>query len=63
MPTEFLHAMHDGGGAAALADFWELHWNAKKGAGGFIWNLADEGIMRTDHNNTIDINGINALME
>lgn len=60
MPTEFLHAMHDGGGAAALADFWELHWNAKKGAGGFIWNLADEGIMRTDHNNTIDINGINA---
>jgi beta-galactosidase/beta-glucuronidase len=63
MPTEFLHAMHDGGGAAALADFWELHWNAKKGAGGFIWNFADEGIMRTDHQNIIDINGINALME
>ncbi|PWK17330.1 beta galactosidase small subunit [Arcicella aurantiaca] len=60
MPTEFLHAMHDGGGAAALADFWELHWNAKKGAGGFIWNFADEGIMRTDHQNIIDINGINA---
>ncbi|MEI6945592.1 glycoside hydrolase family 2 TIM barrel-domain containing protein [Paraflavisolibacter sp. H34] len=60
MPTEFLHAMNDGGGAAGLADFWELHWNSKKGAGGFIWNLADEGIMRTDWNNMLDVNGVNA---
>lgn len=60
MPTEFLHAMHDGGGGAALADFWELHWASKKGAGGFIWNLADEGLMRTDLHNSLDINGLNA---
>lgn len=60
MPTEFLHAMNDGGGAAALSDFWELHWNAKRGAGGFIWNLADEGIMRTDENNRLDVDGYNA---
>jgi beta-galactosidase/beta-glucuronidase len=36
MPTEFLHAQDDGGAASGLADFWELHWNAPKGAGGFI---------------------------
>lgn len=59
MPTEFLHAMNDGGGGAALADFWELHWNSKKGAGGFIWCYGDEGIMRTDENNILDVNGNN----
>ncbi|MFT4032565.1 MAG: glycoside hydrolase family 2 TIM barrel-domain containing protein [Siphonobacter sp.] len=59
MPTEFLHAMNDGGGAAALSDIWELHWNAKKGVGGFIWNFADEGIMRTDEGNRLDVNGLN----
>ncbi len=60
MPTEFLHALHDGGGAAGLDDMWELHWKEKKGAGGFIWNFADEGIMRADADNRIDINGTNA---
>ena len=60
MPTEFLHAMQDGGAGAGLADMWELHWNSKKGAGGFIWDFADEGIMRTYLNNSIDVNGNNA---
>ncbi len=60
MPTEFLHAQDDGGAAAGLADIWELHWNAKLGAGGFIWDFADEGIVRTDFNNTIDVNKVNA---
>jgi hypothetical protein len=60
MPTEFLHAQDDGGGAASLADFWELHWNSKHGAGGFIWALIDEGLVRTDLDNRIDTNGINA---
>lgn len=60
MTTEFLHSQDDGGGAAGLADIWELHWNAKKGAGGFIWALVDEGIVRTDQNNIIDVNGVNA---
>lgn len=59
MPTEFLHAMHDGGAAAAMADFWELHWHSKVGAGGFIWNLADEAIMLTDQGNRLDANGYN----
>ena len=59
MPTEFLHGLHDGGAAAGLADFWELHWNAKRGAGGFIWNLADEAILRTDRNGQLDADGYN----
>ncbi|WP_374166623.1 glycoside hydrolase family 2 TIM barrel-domain containing protein [Arcticibacter sp. MXS-1] len=60
MPTEFLHSQDDGGGAAGLSDIWELHWNAKKGAGGFLWSLVDEGIVRTDQNGIIDVNGVNA---
>ena len=60
MPTEFLHAQDDGGGAAGLADIWELHWQAKRGAGGFIWALVDEGLVRTDENNMMDVNGVNA---
>lgn len=60
MPTEFLHAQDDGGGGTSLADYWELHWNSKKGAGGFIWAFVDEGLVRTDLNNQIDVNAINA---
>ena len=60
MVTEFLHAQDDGGGAAALNDFWELHWKEKKGAGGFLWAFVDEGIVRTDLNDIIDVNGVNA---
>lgn len=60
MPTEFLHSQDDGGAGSGMADFWELHWNAKKSGGGFIWALVDEGIVRTDHNNVIDANGLNA---
>ena len=60
MPTEFLHAQDDGGGGAAMEDFWELHWKSQKSAGGFIWVMADEAIMRTDLNNALDANGLNA---
>jgi hypothetical protein len=60
MPTEFLHSQDDGGAASGMYDFWELHWNAKRSGGGFIWALVDEGIVRTDHNNVIDANGLNA---
>lgn len=60
MTTEFLHAQDDGGGAAGLSDIWELHWNAKRGAGGFLWTLVDEGLVRTDQNGIIDVNGVNA---
>jgi len=60
MPTEFLHAQDDGGGGAAMQDFWELHWKSQRSAGGFIWVMADEAIMRTDLNNALDANGLNA---
>lgn len=60
MVTEFLHAQDDGGAAAGLSDFWDLHWNSKRGAGGFIWALVDEGIVRTDRNGQLDVNAINA---
>jgi hypothetical protein len=60
MPTEFLHSQDDGGGGAALNDFWELHWHAKRSGGGFLWALIDEGIVRTDFNGRIDVNGVNA---
>ncbi|RYZ49591.1 MAG: glycoside hydrolase family 2, partial [Chitinophagaceae bacterium] len=60
MPTEFLHAQDDGGAGAAMSDFWELHWNAKRSGGGFLWALVDEAIVRTDFNNMLDANGLNA---
>ncbi|HEV7330968.1 MAG TPA: glycoside hydrolase family 2 TIM barrel-domain containing protein [Flavisolibacter sp.] len=60
MPTEFLHSQDDGGAGAAMSDFWELHWGAKRSGGGFIWALVDEAIVRTDFNNVLDANGLNA---
>jgi hypothetical protein len=60
MPTEFLHCQDDGGGAVGLSDFWELHWKSKRSGGGFLWALVDEGIVRTDQRNIIDVNGVNA---
>ncbi|MFK8162890.1 MAG: glycoside hydrolase family 2 protein [Lewinella sp.] len=60
MPTEFLHAQDDGGGAAGLDDFWELFWASPRSAGGFLWALLDEGVVRTDLNNRIDVNRVNA---
>lgn len=60
MPTEMLHAQDDGGGGAAMYDFWELHWNSKMSGGVFIWAMIDEAIQRTDFNNRLDANGLNA---
>ena len=60
MPTEFLHSQDDGGGGAALEDFWELFWKTPNSGGGFIWALLDEGIVRTDLNGFIDANRVNA---
>lgn len=60
MPTEFLHAQDDGGGAAGLGDFWELFWNSERSAGGYLWVFSDEGLVRTDMNGFIDANRVNA---
>ncbi len=60
MPTEFLHSQDDGGGGAGMEDFWELHWKSQRSAGGFIWAMIDEAVARTDLNNVLDANGLNA---
>jgi hypothetical protein len=60
MPTEMLHAQDDGGGGTAMQDFWNLHWNSQKSGGVFIWALVDEAVMRTDMNNVLDANALNA---
>ena len=54
MPTEFLHGLFDGGGGAGLDDYWRAMTASPRGAGGFLWNLADEGIARTDQRGRID---------
>lgn len=54
MPTEFLHALYDGGAGAGLYDYWELMRSWPRCQGGFIWAYADEGVVRTDMNGMID---------
>lgn len=54
MPTEFLHALYDGGAGAGLWDYWEVMRNHPRCAGGFIWMFADEGVVRTDQDGRID---------
>jgi len=54
MPTEFLHGLYDGGHGAGLFDYWEMMRNHPRCAGGFLWVLADEGVVRTDLNGKID---------
>ncbi len=60
MPTEMLHAQDDGGAGAAMEDFWNLHWTSQKSGGVFIWAMVDEAVVRTDLNNVLDANGLNA---
>lgn len=59
MPTEFLHGQYDKGAGASLDDFWSSYSRNPMFAGGFIWALIDEGIMRTDRNGEIDTDGAN----
>lgn len=50
LPTEFLHGMYDGGHGAGLDDYWEAMWHEPLAAGGFLWDFADQGVVRTDQN-------------
>ncbi len=56
-PTEFMHGLFDGGHGAGLEDFWNEMGQHPYFAGGFLWSLADEGIVRTDKDGIIDIAG------
>jgi len=57
MPTEFLHGLYDGGHGAGLDDYWNAMLGSKVSAGGFLWVFADEGVVRNDLNNEIDVKG------
>ncbi|SMC39557.1 glycoside hydrolase family 2 protein [Pedobacter africanus] len=57
MPTEFLHGMFDGGHGASLDDYWNDMLLNPLSAGGFLWDFADQGVVRTDKNNIIDADG------
>jgi hypothetical protein len=60
MPTEFLHGLYDGGHGAGLEDYWRVMTSSWRGAGGFLWAFADEGIVRTDQDGRIDVDGTHA---
>ncbi len=57
MPTEFLHGLYDGGAGAGLDDYWKAMSASKVSAGGFLWVFADEGVVRSDLTNFMDVKG------
>ena len=54
MPTEFLHGLYDGGHGAGLKDYWKLMMSNPRCAGGFLWDLMDQAVVRTDMNGILD---------
>jgi beta-galactosidase/beta-glucuronidase len=56
-PTEFMHGLFDGGHGAALEDFWNGMMKHPHAAGGFLWSLHDEGVVRADRHDSIDVAG------
>ena len=54
MPTEFLHGLYDGGHGAGLKDYWQLMLSNPRCAGGFLWDLMDQAVLRTDQNSILD---------
>ena len=59
-PTEFLHGLYDGGHGAGLDDYWNMMMKNPLSAGGFLWDYADEAIVRTDKNGILDTDGNHA---
>ncbi len=56
-PTEFMHGLFDGGAGAGLDDFWKEMRKNPLSAGGFLWSFHDEGIVRADRHDSIDVAG------
>ncbi len=54
MPTEFLHGLYDGGHGAGLKDYWQLMMGNPRCAGGFLWDLQDQAVVRTDQGGMLD---------
>ena len=59
-PTEFLHGLYDGGHGAGLDDYWNMMLNNPLSAGGFLWDFADEAVVRTDKDGMLDTKANNA---
>ncbi len=53
MATELLHGLFDGGHGAGLEDYWRNYETSPLHAGGFLWVLADEAILRADLDGTV----------
>lgn len=60
MPTEMIHGLYDGGHGANLDDFWTDYMHNPRAAGGFLWALVDEAVVRTDRADSLDADGTNA---
>lgn len=58
--TEMIHGLYDGGHGAGLDDYWNLMLQNPRHAGGFLWALFDEGVVRKDRHDSIDTYGNNA---
>lgn len=56
-PTEIIHGLYDGGHGAGLNDHWNLMVSNPLSAGCFLWDLADEGIVRHDKGDIVDPKG------
>ena len=48
MPTEWLHGLFDAGHGAGLEDYWQMYRSSPLFAGGFLWVLTDEAVIRSD---------------
>lgn len=48
MATELLHGLYDGGIGAGLEEYWRSYESSPLHAGGFLWVLVDEAVLRTD---------------
>ena len=57
MPTEFQHGLHDGGHGAGLGELWALMMSSPRTAGGFLWDMRDQGVLLPD--GTYDCLGVN----
>ncbi len=58
--TEMIHGLYDGGHGASLDDNWKLIRKNPRHAGGFLWALSDEGVVRRDKKDSIDTDGNHA---
>lgn len=54
MPTELIHGLYDGGHGAGLDDFWNLMLDNPLSAGMFLWDFADQAVVRTDLGGILD---------